>query len=91
MYLKSRLNHVLLSKEFSPDSIPKPEEKKKKLVKKTVKEEEPKKMEDGEEFWKKIPVIRSTDTKKSKKIKKRGYVENNTEESKVNSKKKSRK
>ena len=90
MYLKSRLNHVLLSKEFSPDSIPKPEEKKKKLVKKTVKEEEPKKMEDGEEFWKKIPVIRSTDTKKSKKIKKRGYVENNTEESKVNSKKKSR-
>ena len=75
MYLKSRLNHVLLSKDFVPEALPHPEQKKKP---KKNKETESKKKEvddanNGDElFWTKLPVIMRSDSKK--KGKKRGWV-----------------
>ena len=73
MYMKSRLNHVLLSKDFVPEAIPKPEQKKKPKKKET--ENEKKEVDDanGDElFWAKLPVIMRSDNKK--KGKKRGWV-----------------
>ena len=68
MYLKSKLNHVLMSQDFDPETdVPKPvqpEAKKRPAsVPGVMNPTEIK--EEGEEFWAKLPVIRGT--KKSKK------------------------
>merc|ERR1712080_788422 len=75
MYLKSKLNHVLMAKHFDPTTaIAKVEKKEKAMNKpKTVKgqpekAEEPK--QDGEEFWAKLPILRDSGQPKRKKIKK---------------------
>ena len=70
IYLKSRLNHVLLSKKFEPTALPQPCTKTKTQKKKISVENSMK--EDGDEFWAKLPVIRSSDGKKKAK---RGYVD----------------
>ena len=70
IYLKSRLNHVLLSKKFEPTALPQPCTKTKTQKKKISVENSTK--EDGDEFWAKLPVIRSSDGKKKAK---RGYVD----------------
>jgi len=69
MYLKSKLNHVLLTKDFNPEMV-KPEavihEQKKMHTKK--KQKQPIVKEDGDEFWAKLPVIKGSAKGK------RGYV-----------------
>jgi len=74
MYLKSKLNHVLMAKHFDPaTAIAKVEKKEKpmnkpKNVQGQPKIEEPK--EEGEEFWAKLPILRDSAQPKKKKIKK---------------------
>ena len=73
MYMKSRLNHVLMSNDFDPSTaIAKIEKEKEKKKPKTVQGEKPEAVEpkeDGEEFWAKLPIIRNTDQPKKKKFK----------------------
>ena len=74
MYLKSKLNHVLMAKHFDPTKdIAKIEKKEKPMSKpknvqgeKTA--EDPK--EDGEEFWAKLPILKDSGQPKKKKMKK---------------------
>merc|ERR1719510_2887945 len=57
MYLKSKLNHVLLNRDFDPNTaiVDKKEELKKKRKKAPKKDDDVR--EDGDEFWAKLPVI----------------------------------
>jgi len=72
MYLKSRLNHVLMTNAFDPSTaIAKIEKEKPKSVPKKVQGEKeivvPK--EEGEEFWAKLPILRDSGPPKRKKVK----------------------
>ena len=72
MYLKSRLNHVLMTNAFDPcTAIAKIEKEKPKSVPKKVQGEKeivvPK--EEGEEFWAKLPILRDSGPPKRKKVK----------------------
>lgn len=80
VYLKSKLNQVLMSNAFDPSKdivkvLPTPTEtkKRKKPAEKVLEEGESK--GDGEEFWTKLPVLRGT----SKKGNKRGLVISSSE------------
>lgn len=86
MYLKSKLNHVLISNSFDPSKdivkeVPKPTEAKKKK-KPVVEEDENESKGDGEEFWTKLPILRGT----SKKGSKRGLVVSSAESKKKKAK-----
>ena len=71
VYLKSRLNHVLISNTFEPTTaLPKKEKESHKKRKKVDADTDPDIIEvkgDGDEFWAKLPVIRSDSKKKLKK------------------------
>lgn len=72
MYLKSKLNHVLLAKDFDPaTAIAKIEKPDKSKSKKKPAAIDPDIIEvdqkGGEEFWKKLPIVRSSSTKKGKR------------------------
>ena len=67
MYLKSKLNHVLLNRDFDPNTaiVDKKEELKKKRKKAPKKDDDVR--EDGDEFWAKLPVIRGNNSKRGYK------------------------
>ena len=72
MYLKSKLSHVLMSKTFDPaNALDKMMKDNDSVAKKRKKEAtDPDIIEvkgDGDEFWRKLPVIRSDSRKKGKK------------------------
>ena len=69
VYLKSKLSHVLMSKTFDPmNAIKKTEDNAAKKRKKEATDPDIIEVKgDGDEFWTKLPIVRSDSRKKGKK------------------------